>query len=93
LRNRQHFGFVLLDFVEADLMNLLRGQISRRGAANEELIVLRPVRKCRDAGLLAAGGNVRHFEKAREPLIGRKHLFADCAQHLRLDAFLFRGWY
>ncbi len=51
LRDGEHLGFVFLHFVEADLVNLVGGEIGGGGAANEELVVLCAVGKGRDAGL------------------------------------------
>ena len=51
LRDGQHLGLVALHLVEADLVNLVGGQVGGGGAANEELVVLCAVGQGGDAGL------------------------------------------
>ena len=86
----QHLGFVLIHFVQADLVNLRGGQVGGRGALDQELVVLCAVGQGGDAGLVAAGGNVADFKEAREAHVGRQHFFCDGIEHLRLDALLLR---
>ena len=94
LRDGQHFGFVFLDFVEADLVNLRGGQVGRGGAADEELVILCAVGQRRDAGLVATGGNVADLEEAGEAHVGGQDFFGDGGEHFGLDALLLgrRRW-
>ena len=85
-----HLSFILFHLVEADLVNLVRGQIRGRCAAYEELVVLCPVGQGGDSGLLTSGGNIGDLEKAREALVGGQHLLTNRVHHFGLDALLFR---
>ena len=80
LRDGQHLGLVLLHFVEADLVNLVRGQVGGGGAADEELVVLCAVRQSGDAGLGAARRNVADLHEACEAQVCGQHLLADHRQ-------------
>ena len=83
LRDGQHLGFVLLHFVEADLVNLVGGEVGRGGALDQELVVLCAVGERRDAGLGAAGGNVADLKEACEARVGRKNFLADGSRAFR----------
>ena len=88
LRDGEHLGFVLLHFVEADLVNLVRCEVGCGGALDEELVVLFAVRERRDAGIGAAGGNVGDLEEAGEARVRRQNFLGERVEHLGLDARL-----
>ena len=69
-------------------MNLIRGEIGGRLAANQKAVILCPAGQGGDAGLRTAGGNIADLKEARKAHVGRLHLFGDCIQHLSLDASL-----
>ena len=91
LRDGQHLGFVFLHFVQADLVNLVRGQVGGRGLLDQKLVVLLSVGQGVDAGLGASRGNVAHLKKTREAQVGGQILFRDRIQHCGLDALLLGG--
>ena len=91
LCDRQHLGLVFLYFVEANLVNLVCGQVGGCAVADQVLVVPCAIGQSRDAGLCAARRDIADLKKACEPHICGKDLFVDCVQHLRLDALLLRG--
>ena len=90
-RDGQHLGFILLHFVNPDLVNLVGGEAGGGGAAEQKLVVLCPVRQGGDAGLLAAGGDVADLKEAGEAHIGWEHFFGDGVKHFGLDTDLLFG--
>jgi hypothetical protein len=91
LRNRQHLRLVALHLVQPDLVQLLRGQVGRGGAAKAVGIELCPIGQRPCSGLLPACGNVADLQKARHAQVGGLHFLADGVQRLGLDALLLGG--
>ncbi len=68
-----------LHFVQANLVNLFRGQVGSGAPPNEEFVVLCPVRQRGDTRLRAPRRNISHLEKPRKPRIRRQHFLLDRA--------------
>jgi len=77
LRDPEHLRLVALYLVQTDLVNLLRGQIGGRLAADQIAVIPGSVGQSGDAGLLPAGGNVADLKEARKAQVGRQYLLAD----------------
>ena len=64
LRDDQHLGFVALDLVEPELVDGSGREVGGGALADEEGVVLVSVGQGPEAGIGAAGGDVRRGEKA-----------------------------
>ena len=96
LRDGQKLLLVLLDLIDADLVNLLRRQIGGGALLYQKAIISFAIRQRPYAWIVAAIGNVLSLQKLAEAEVSRIYLAGDGREQLLFDARLFgrrnRGW-
>src|SRR5438874_235832 len=88
VRDREHLRFCFLEFLQSDLMNLIRSEIGRRHAPNLKPIPPLAIGQSPYARFTAAAGCIFRAHESREALVCRNHLGRNYCQCLLAKSLL-----